>query len=527
MMADQTLTAYDEVLYPSYTHNQTHPDRLATIATLFGLTPAPVERCRVLELGCGNGSNLVPMAYGLPGSEFVGIDLAARPVAKGQEMAAALGLRNVTLRQGSIIEVSSAFGLFDYIIAHGVYSWVPPNVSEQVLEICRANLAPSGVAFVSYNVYPGNHLRHMLREMMLFHVRGFESPAERVKQAIALIRFLAESKLEADPYRLFLKDELEKLLTHEEGHLYHDELAEFNAPLYFHEFVTQAAQHELQYLGEADYFEMLDDLFPSPVSQTLRQLGGNRILREQYLDFLKCRRFRQTLLCHKNIPLNTTPRPAEVVRFHLSSSAHPVSPKPELDSKAIERFESIRGAKMETDFPLAKAAMVILGEIWPQQLHFSELLTRARARLGDQPELTDRSLEEQTQQFCALLLQTYGAGLVELHLHAPNYAQTASERPVASPVARWQIRQGDFVTTLRHLSVQVEDELGRQLLTLLDGTRDRTALLRELTAFLQSRGALAAPNHQAAAGAESTRQKLAEDLEKNLAKLARLALLIA
>jgi tRNA G46 methylase TrmB len=74
MMADQTLTAYDEVLYPSYTHNQTHPDRLATIATLFGLTPAPVERCRVLELGCGNGSNLVPMAYGLPGSEFVGID---------------------------------------------------------------------------------------------------------------------------------------------------------------------------------------------------------------------------------------------------------------------------------------------------------------------------------------------------------------------------------------------------------------------------------------------------------------------
>src|SRR6266481_2810902 len=93
-------TSYDTILYPAYTHPQTHPDRLAVIGALFGLEPAPVERCRVLELGCGNGSNLVPMAWGLPGSEFVGIDLAARPVAKGREMAVALGLGNVTLRQG-------------------------------------------------------------------------------------------------------------------------------------------------------------------------------------------------------------------------------------------------------------------------------------------------------------------------------------------------------------------------------------------------------------------------------------------
>src|SRR5438093_4154914 len=143
-MADPTRTTYDEVLYPSHTHSQTHPDRLATIATLFGMTPAPVDGCRVLELGCGDGGNLIPMAFGLPGSEFVGIDLAARPIGSGQALVEALGLKNITLRPLDIMQISSDFGRFDYIIAHGLYSWVPPAVQDKILAICKANLAPEG-----------------------------------------------------------------------------------------------------------------------------------------------------------------------------------------------------------------------------------------------------------------------------------------------------------------------------------------------------------------------------------------------
>src|SRR4051812_18247838 len=92
LMSKAGLTRYDEVLYPSEVHSQTHPNRLAVIGALFGLEPAPVERCRVLELGCGNGSNLVPMAWGLPQSEFVGIDLASRPIAQGQQMVQDVGV---------------------------------------------------------------------------------------------------------------------------------------------------------------------------------------------------------------------------------------------------------------------------------------------------------------------------------------------------------------------------------------------------------------------------------------------------
>ena len=128
-MAD---TIYNEVLYPSAVYAQTHPDRLAMMATLYGMTPAPVEKCRVLELGCGDGWNLITMAYGLPGSEFFGIDLAGKPIARGNELIAKLGLRNLSLREMDVADAAD-LGEFDYIIAHGLYSWVPQHVRERSL----------------------------------------------------------------------------------------------------------------------------------------------------------------------------------------------------------------------------------------------------------------------------------------------------------------------------------------------------------------------------------------------------------
>src|ERR1700742_1272227 len=195
---------YDEIAYPSYPFPQTHPDRLATLATLFGLQPAPIDKCRVLEIGCGDGANLIPMALMLPESEFVGVDLAAHPVAKGQKMAGALGLRNVTLQQLDIADLSASFGQFDYVIAHGVYSWVPAEVRDQLLAICKANLSPQGVAYVSYNAYPGSHLREMIRGMMQFHTRETCGADDRVNQSRALIRFLAQSQSESDLYETIL-----------------------------------------------------------------------------------------------------------------------------------------------------------------------------------------------------------------------------------------------------------------------------------------------------------------------------------
>lgn len=148
-MTTPAPTSYDEVAYPGQPQPQAHPDLLATIATLHGLGPAP-GRCRVLELGCGDGANLVPLADALPGSRFLGIDLAPTPIERGRALLAELGLSNVELRCGDVMDLPADLGTFDYVIAHGLYSWVPAPVRDRILAIARDHLAPHGVAYVSH-----------------------------------------------------------------------------------------------------------------------------------------------------------------------------------------------------------------------------------------------------------------------------------------------------------------------------------------------------------------------------------------
>jgi methyltransferase-like protein/2-polyprenyl-3-methyl-5-hydroxy-6-metoxy-1,4-benzoquinol methylase len=515
-------TSYDVVAYPGYSHPQTLPDRLAVIATLFGLQPMPVDRCRVLELGCGNGSNLVPMASASPDGEFLGIDLAAQPIAQGQNMIREIGLANVRLQQADLAEFKDTAGKFDYIIAHGLFSWVPARVREHLLVLCRNLLAPQGVAFVSYNAYPGAHLRNMIREMMLFHVRGLHSPPERMQQAQALVKFLAEAQDVHDEYRLWMKAELESILGHEAGHLYHDELGEVNEPFYFTQFAGQAAARGLQYLGEADYFEMFDHGFSEPTRRTLNQLAANRLLREQYLDFLKCRRFRQTLLCHQEVSLSNHPAPEAVTGFFISTRAVPAEAGLNLHPGVKTTFVTPKGARCETDYPLGKAALAVLAANELVPIAFDELARQAAARLR-QAEVSQEDPGAETRRLPAFLLELYSAGVVEFRTRLPAITATVSERPAVSPLMQWQARHGNFVTSQLHVAVKVEDEIGRCLLSSLDGTLTHDALADKLWNLVKSNGAFQAQGESE----DALRTKVKAGLEDNLQKLARLGLLVA
>ena len=156
-------SSYDRVPYDSKPFPQTHPDRLATMASLFGLKPPLVDTAQVLELGLAGGGNLIPMAVALPDSHFVGIDLSPRQVDEGVRVVERLGLTNIELRAQDILDLGEDLGVFDYILCHGVYSWVPASVQEKILEIHARHLAPGGIGYISYNAYPGWHLRGVVR----------------------------------------------------------------------------------------------------------------------------------------------------------------------------------------------------------------------------------------------------------------------------------------------------------------------------------------------------------------------------
>jgi len=225
-------TLYDEVLYPNSPFAQTHPDRLATLAILFGMDPAPLPRCRVLEVGCGNGENLIPMACEYPAGEFLGIDAAETAVRAGNQEIATLGLTNIRLLHRDIMDTGPGLGTFDYVIAHGFYSWVPEPVRDKLFAIVQASLAPQGVAFVSYNALPGGRLRQMFREMMLFHLGGTRELAPRIQGAREIVQWFMACQAGLGESGL-LPSQVESIMERQPACLYHDELGEVYHPVYF------------------------------------------------------------------------------------------------------------------------------------------------------------------------------------------------------------------------------------------------------------------------------------------------------
>jgi methyltransferase-like protein/SAM-dependent methyltransferase len=522
-MSEVVATSYDEVPYTSNPFVQTHPDRLAAVATLFGMKPAPVAHCRVLELGCASGGNLIPLAVALPESAFVGIDLSARQIADGQEVIGALGLGNIALRQQSILDVGDELGQFDYILCHGVFSWVPDKVREKIFEICARNLAPEGVAYVSYNTYPGWHLHAMIRDVMCYHAKHFPDPHTRVRQARALLDFLARSvPQENNPYGILLKQQVENLRGRSDSYLLHDHLEEFNEPIYFHQFADRAAAKGLQYLGEAEVISMVVTNVPPEVDQVLRQLSVDVVHLQQYLDFLRNTQFRQSLLCHDKVTLDRARRPERLAAFRVASRARPVSANPDLRGSGLEQFRGPHDT-MASNQPLVKAAMVCLADAWPSWLPFELLCQEARRRLGDGAYDTadDRRL------LGASLLDGYlSTRLIELHMDAPHFTTAVSARPVASPLARFQARKGDRVANLRHELI-ILNELDRHILPQLDGTHDRGTLVEGLEGLVREGKLVAQKDGQPLRDAERLRAVLTESLEQCLGRLAQSALLIA
>ena len=297
---------------------------------------------------------------------------------------------------------------------------------------------------MSYDVLPGGHLREITRQMLRWHLRHVDDPGERIAQARALLAAIVEARPEGDEMR----SAAEHASQQGDPALFHDELAPHHEAVLFADFVAHAERHGLRFLAEADAFEMDASVLPDALR------GAPMLEREQYLDFFKGRMFRQTLLGHAGATARE-PGP-EVVRGMLAST--PARPVDEKDGRV--EFRGPRGATLTTDHEQVKRAFVRLGEAWPAALPVAEL--------GDDPAVAET------------LQRAYAANLVRLHVWAPRLATAPGERPVASALARLQAAEGTRVTTLLHATVEVPDELGRRLIRLLDGTRDRAALLAEL-----------------------------------------------
>jgi SAM-dependent methyltransferase len=442
----------------------------------------------------------VPFAARFPESRAVGIDLATIQIERARSLAAAAGAANVDWRAGDFRALADD-GPFDYVIAHGVFSWIGVEAAAALLELVRRRLAPRGVAYVSYNVKPGWALRGMVRDAMLFHTRDFAEPAAKVREARALLAFLARAALPDEAtYAAALREEMERLSKMDDAYLFHEHLELENRAYYFYEFAALLAEHGLAFLAETPLGanSAFAVKLPPPARQALAALSGDRLRREQIYDLVRNRMFRQSLVVHAG----ALPAPRfEVARARGLHVALATATR-RADGETVDFGD---GGKLRLAPPAYRAAFEVLEAAAPASLPWVEAAARGGKGEGMEQALFD----------------LWAVGVADAAPLPIPYSAPPGDRPAAPPLVRYQAKGAGPVTNLRHESIAVTP-LERRLLARLDGSMDRAALHAALRSDFAA-GVLVRRTGGAAPGSDTARDLddlIAERLERGLLRLA-------
>lgn len=488
----KTLESYDQVPYQGYAIAETHPDRLAAIGRLFGLDPAPPERSRVLELGAAAGGNLIPMAFNLPHSRFTGVELSGAQAWRGQQMIAELRLANARMLHRDILELpidpDADLGTFDYILAHGVWSWAPRPVRAHILALCAGLLAPGGIAYVSYNVLPGWRQRGMLRDMLLHVTREEASPDRRLARARKLLEQLEAALAgEQRPEAQTLLREVRYLRNARASYLFHEYLEEINEPELFSAFVARANAAGLQYLADADLYTM----FPETLGKAAAQvLSGIETLSatEQLMDFISLRPFRRTLLVRSDAMIE---REIDLNRLFTLRPYADLEPegKPRPDASA-QVYRNPAGEGFDVSHPLTKSMLARLRELYPNAIGLTDLLEAARHEVR---AAGNHHAANETRDALGELFNLYCSGAIGFSSLDAVWPSRIGSHPRATPLALTQAAAGEgHAAGVRHRVVSL-DPLSERLLFLMDGSRDLDALVADILRSIEADPQIGAP----------------------------------
>lgn len=375
--------AYDETPYQSNAFSISAPGHLRAVAALYGLDTPAVENASILELGCAAGGNLLPIAMANPQAKVVGIDLSGQQIDAGRKVIDALGVPNLELLAMSILDITPSLGKFDYIIVHGVFSWVPPEVRTAILRVCRQNLSPDGIAYISYNTYPGWKASDVVRDAMILNSYGATTAQERLERAKDILGMLEHGLAAGNPMASALQFAARQLRGQSDYYLMHEHLEAVNSPCYFLEFVAAIEEHGLTYLTDAEPQTTMSSNFGENVAALHGALAANvgREMREQYLDFAVGRQFRKSLVVHSNKASLMRERPEANAFERMYFASQLTQQKSDIGSSGQQRqYVSSSGVGIASTDPTFFAIADALRSAWPRALSYSELLECARAK---------------------------------------------------------------------------------------------------------------------------------------------------
>lgn len=350
-MANEEMqqTIYKELGYKSYPFPFTTPAYLEAYGTLVGLKPPTAKTARVLELGATYGGNIISQAAHNPEATFVGIELSQDQVEKGNKIIGDAKLDNVSLVQGDILNFDESMGTFDYIIAHGFYSWISDEMKDKLLDIISNHLADNGIAYVSYNTYPGWHTMEEVRQLMLFANRGHDESThkEKVLRGKTVGSLVGAQILNYDNLKernsKFL-GALRSVMQKDDYYVGHDHLEPHNDPCYLYQFNDHLKANNLAYVGDADLTLSMVRTYDESIADKLEQLAPNsQADQEQYLDFMLDTTFRKSIICKASAAKDISyavSNPAEVNTIPVRTAINNFTFQILFDEEALEMFEN-------------------------------------------------------------------------------------------------------------------------------------------------------------------------------------------
>ena len=369
--------SYDELPYISGAFAETSPARLEALASFLSLTPPPSKTAKALEIGCSYGGNLFPFAIANPQAKALGIDLSLVQINKAKELAEQMRVDNIKFMAKDICDLTDAdvsdYGKFDYIVCHGVYSWVPDAVKDAILKTIKRFLSPNGIAYVSYNVYPGWKIKDTIRDFLVFGTKDVKGEAAKVAKARELLKVLGEyakfCQKDGNVSQIFLNYEslkfhIDHILTTGDSYIAHEYLEVFNDPIYFKDFAAELDKNGLAYLAEVG----LEDVFQSNLGidefdAYIDANFGLRIEKEQMLDFLTNRVFRRSMITHKDLvsdEFSVNIGADELCKLHISVGFE----------KTKDGYVNINGAAMKPQYDWLYQ---VFTDVYPASVNFADV----------------------------------------------------------------------------------------------------------------------------------------------------------
>lgn len=468
-----TAPSYEDIPYDGQPIPATAPSALALCARFHGGPKAKRAGARVLEIGCGDGANLLPLAFHHPDYACVGIDTSARAIERAREGAAAIGCENVRFEEVDL--AAYAPGEHDYVIAHGVYSWIDEGARAALRALARKALAPSGLVYVSFNTQPAWGVRGRVRDALVRHREG------GLEGARARLGRLAKM-LPDNHWGTLLLHEIERARDASDSYLAHEYLVAHNDAFWIGDVIEAFARDGMRYVGDAS-FDRPDGWVHPSAQKSAAEISPERVVQEEAIDLALFRQLRCAVFAREDAPWTDALAGSLLLdEAYVAAAVRAQSDPFDASPGASELFRGPRGTEIRAESSLTKVALLILADRYPKAFRLDELVTLTEAVLREHGIAADPREREDLRDG---LWQLYQHLEAEVRLDDVKLRTAPSEKPVATRLTRYEASARTVLTTALHTALPLAP-LDREIVKRLDGTRTRAQIVDEIAAALEA-----------------------------------------